>query len=68
MPHQYVSRDFPTTRRPGFRPPLPYVVRNGRYHYFRRPGLSRTRLPGLPFSPEYMAVLNRAAPKTKQIP
>jgi T5orf172 domain len=60
MPHQYVSRDFPTTRRSGFRPPLPYVVRNGRYHYFRRPGLSRTRLPGLPFWPQYMAAYNAA--------
>jgi integrase len=35
--------------------------RDGRaYHYLRRPGFPRTRLPGLPWSPSFMAVYEAA--------
>lgn len=33
---------------------LPYVQAFGRYHYFRRPGYKRVRLPGPPGSAEFM--------------
>src|SRR5262249_23770072 len=32
----------------------------GAYHYFRRPGFKRTRLPGLPGSPEFMRAYEAA--------
>src|SRR5215813_5272611 len=36
-------------------------VGDGRaYHYFRRRGSPRVRLPGLPWSPEFMAAYQRA--------
>ena len=35
-----------------------FVDGEGRpYNYFRRPGYPRVRLPGLPWSPEFMAGL-----------
>jgi integrase len=46
--------------------PLKYVQRFGRYHYFRRRGCPRVRLPGIPGSSEFMAayqVALDAAPK-----
>lgn len=36
------------------KPPLPFVQTFNGYHYFRRTGFPRVRLPGLPFSPEFM--------------
>jgi hypothetical protein len=42
------------------KPTLPFIHRNGGYDYFRRPGYPRVRLPGLPFSPEYMAAYQEA--------
>jgi integrase len=42
------------------KPILPFVHRNGGYDYFRRPGFKRARLPGLPFSPEYMTAYQDA--------
>jgi integrase len=38
-----------------------FVDRHGRsWHYFRRPGFKRVRLPGLPWSPEFMAAYTEA--------
>jgi integrase len=38
-----------------------WVDREGRaHHYFRRPGFPRTRLPGLPGSPEFMSAYQAA--------
>jgi integrase len=48
------------------RPLLKYVQRFGRYHYFRRRGCPRVRLPGIPGSGEFMAAYQAAldaAPK-----
>jgi integrase len=42
------------------KPPLPFVQRLRDYDYFRRSGYPRVRLPGLPFSPEYMAAYQQA--------
>jgi integrase len=42
------------------KPPLPYLQAFGGYHYFRRAGFPRVRLPGLPFSPEFMAAYQEA--------
>jgi len=38
-----------------------FVDRHGSaWHYFRRPGFKRVRLPGLPWSPEFMAAYTEA--------
>jgi hypothetical protein len=38
-----------------------FVDRDGRaYHYFRRRGSERVPLPGLPWSPEFMAAYEAA--------
>jgi integrase len=42
------------------KPPLPFVQAFGGYHYFRRTGFPRVRLPGLLFSPEFMAAYQEA--------
>jgi integrase len=42
------------------KPPLPFVQTFGGYHYFRRRGFPRVRLPGLLFSPEFMAAYQEA--------
>jgi integrase len=42
------------------KPPLPFVQAFDGYHYFRRTGFPRVRLPGLPFSPEFMAAYQEA--------
>jgi integrase len=42
------------------KPLLRYVQTFGGYHYFRRPGFPRVRLPGLPFSPEFMRAYETA--------
>jgi integrase len=42
------------------KPPLPYVQAFGGYYYFRRAGFPRVRLPGLLFSPEFMAAYQEA--------
>jgi integrase len=45
-----------------------WVDRDGRaYHYFRRRGSPRVRLPGLPWSPEFMAAYQRALDASKRI-
>jgi integrase len=36
------------------------------YHYFRRRGFPRVRLPGLPWSPEFMAAYQRALDQSKR--
>jgi integrase len=44
-----------------------FVDRDGRaYHYFRRRGSTRERLPGLPWSPEFMAAYQRALERSKR--
>jgi integrase len=44
-----------------------FVDRDGRaYHYFRRRGSARVRLPGLPWSPEFMAAYQRALDQSKR--
>jgi integrase len=43
-----------------------FVDRDGRaYHYFRRRGSPRVPLPGLPWSPEFMAAYQRALGQSK---
>jgi integrase len=42
------------------KPPLPFVQAFGGYHYFRRAGFPRVRLPRLLFSPEFMAAYQEA--------
>jgi hypothetical protein len=42
------------------KPPLRFVQAFDGYHYFRRAGFPRVRLPGLPFSPEFMAAYQEA--------
>src|SRR6476660_1244759 len=42
------------------KPPLPFVQAFDGYHYFRCTGFPRVRLPGLPFSPEFMAAYQEA--------
>jgi hypothetical protein len=42
------------------KPPLAYVQPIKGYYYFRRPGFPRVRLPGLLFSPEFMAAYQEA--------
>ena len=38
-----------------------FVDRHGKpWHYFRRPGFRRVRLPGMPWSPEFMAAYTEA--------
>jgi integrase len=44
-----------------------FVDRDGRaYHYFRRRGSERVPLPGLPWSPEFMAAYQRALDQSKR--
>jgi integrase len=44
-----------------------FVDRDGRaYFYFRRRGCARVRLPGLPWSPEFMAAYTRALDRSKR--
>jgi integrase len=42
------------------KPPLPYVQALKGYHYFRRVGFPRVRLPGALVSPEFMAAYQEA--------
>jgi integrase len=42
------------------KPPLPYVQALKGYHYFRRPGFPRVRLPGALLSPEFMTAYEQA--------
>jgi integrase len=42
------------------KPPLKWVQAFGGYYYFRRPGFPRTRLPGPPLSPAFMAAYQAA--------
>jgi hypothetical protein len=42
------------------KPPFRFVQAIDGYHYFRRAGFPRVRLPGLPFSPEFMAAYQEA--------
>ncbi len=46
------------------RPPKYCHFKTGGYWYFDRPGYARVRLPGLPWSPEFMAAYERASKGT----
>ena len=56
------------TRPPRYKLPK-YVqgfVEHGRaYHYFRRRGARRVRLPGMPWSPEFMAAYEKALARSQ---